>query len=208
MHIVRIDVTRRGKCPFSLRTHTSLCSWYARSEKPSMESNRREDLAPVFDELNKYEATTHFMGQSTVVLDGVRATGETYCIAHHVSASEGKRNLFIASLCYFDVFAKVEGKWLFAERKIMVDWTDTRPINVCNVKTKGNENMHRMREEMKVRDQMLRTRNIKNRFEFYQSDLGLIDKVGSRVTEWRTGQRIGVALLFANNLVENDRKYD
>ena len=65
-----------------------------------------------------------------------------------------------------------------------------------------------MREEMKVRDQMLRTRNIKNSFEFYQSDLGLIDKVGSRVTEWRTGQRIGVALLFANNLVENDRKYD
>ena len=73
----------------------------ARSEKPSMELNRREDLAPVFDELNKYEATTHFMGQSTVVLDGDRT--------HR---------------------AKVEGKWLFAERKIMVDWTDTRPINV------------------------------------------------------------------------------
>jgi hypothetical protein len=95
-----------------------------------MELNRREDLAPVFDELNKYEATTHFMGQSTVVLDGDRATGETYCIAHHVSASEGKRTLFIASLRYYDVFAKVEGKWLFAERKIMVDWTDTRPINL------------------------------------------------------------------------------
>jgi hypothetical protein len=101
-----------------------------RSEKPSIELNRREDLAPVFDELNKYEATTHFMGQSTVVLDGDRATGETYCIAHHVSASEGKRTLFIASLRYYDVFAKVERKWLFAERKLMVDWTDTRPINV------------------------------------------------------------------------------
>jgi ketosteroid isomerase-like protein len=85
----------------------------ARSEKPSMELNRREDLAPVFDELNKYEATTHFMGQSTVVLDGDRATGETYCITHHVSATEGKRTLFIASLRYYDVFAKVEGKWLF-----------------------------------------------------------------------------------------------
>jgi hypothetical protein len=102
----------------------------ARSEKPSMELNRREDLAPVFDELNKYEVTTHFMGQSTVVLDGDRATGETYCIAHHVSASEGKRTLFIGSLRYFDVFAKVEGKWLIAERKLVVDWTDTRPINV------------------------------------------------------------------------------
>ncbi|MGI0043256.1 MAG: hypothetical protein ACRD47_06060 [Nitrososphaeraceae archaeon] len=53
--------------------------------------------------------------------------------------------------------------------------------------------MHRMREEMKVRNQMIRIRNIMNRLEFYQSGLGLIDKVGSRVTEWRTGQRIGVA---------------
>ena len=102
----------------------------AKSEKPSMELNQREDLAPVFDELNKYEVTTHFIGQSTVILGGDRATGETYCIAHHVLASEGKRTLFIASLRYYDVFAKVEGKWHFAERKLMVDWTDTRPLNV------------------------------------------------------------------------------
>lgn len=103
---------------------------HARAEKPSMELYRREDLAPVFDELNKYEATTHFMGQSTVVLDGERATGETYCIAHHVSESEGKRILFIASIRYYDVFAKVDGKWLFAERKLIVDWTDTRVMGV------------------------------------------------------------------------------
>ena len=37
----------------------------ARSEKPSVELNRREDLSPVFNELNKYEATTHFMGQQS-----------------------------------------------------------------------------------------------------------------------------------------------
>jgi hypothetical protein len=62
-----------------------------------MELNRREDLAPVFDELNKYEATTHFMGQSTVVLDGDRATGETYCIAHHVLHLRGN-GLFLLLL--------------------------------------------------------------------------------------------------------------
>ena len=102
----------------------------ARSEKPSMEFDRRENLAPVFDELNKYETTTHFIGQCTIVLDGDHATGETYWIAHHVLNSEGKRALFIASIRYYDIFAKVEGKWLFAERKLMVDWTDTRPMNV------------------------------------------------------------------------------
>ncbi|MGI0013280.1 MAG: nuclear transport factor 2 family protein [Nitrososphaera sp.] len=101
----------------------------ARSDKPSMELHRREDLAEVFADLNKYEVTTHFMGQSTVVLDGDRANGETYCIAHHVSSSEGKKTLFVASLRYYDVFAKVEGKWLFVKRKLIVDWTDTRPMN-------------------------------------------------------------------------------
>ena len=100
----------------------------AKSATPSMELNRREDLASVFDDLNKYDATTHFMGQSTVVLDGDRASGETYCLAHHVTASGGKRTIFIASLRYYDLFAKVEGKWLFAERKLIVDWTDTRPL--------------------------------------------------------------------------------
>jgi hypothetical protein len=35
----------------------------------------------------------------------------------------------LASIRYIDVFAKVEGRWLFAERKLIFDWTDTRPIN-------------------------------------------------------------------------------
>jgi ketosteroid isomerase-like protein len=38
----------------------------------------------VFDDLNRYEATTHFNGQSTIDLDGDRATGESYCLAHHL----------------------------------------------------------------------------------------------------------------------------
>ena len=103
----------------------------AKSVKPSTELHDRESLAPVFDDLNKYVATTHFMGQSTVALDGDRATGETYCIAHHVSESEGKRTLFIASIRYYDTFAKIDGTWLFAERKLMVDWTDTRAMNTA-----------------------------------------------------------------------------
>ena len=31
----------------------------------------------------------HFNGQSTVTLDGDRATGESYTIAHHVFTEEG-----------------------------------------------------------------------------------------------------------------------
>ena len=101
----------------------------AKSSVPSMELNRQEDLAPVVADLNQYEATTHFVGQCTVTLDGTHASGETYCIAHHVKSENGKRSLFIASLRYYDLFSKVDGTWLFSERKLMVDWTDTSPIN-------------------------------------------------------------------------------
>jgi hypothetical protein len=88
----------------------------------------REALSPVFADLNRYEATTHFNGQSTVTLDGDRATGESYTIAHHVYSEEGSRKIMIASLRYLDTFAKIDKSWYFAERKLIVDWSETRPV--------------------------------------------------------------------------------
>jgi SnoaL-like domain len=94
--------------------------------EPTQELNGREALTPVFDDLNRYEATTHFNGQSTVALDGDRATGESYCLAHHLYTEGGERKLMVASLRYLDTFVKTDGAWLFAERKLYVDWTETR----------------------------------------------------------------------------------
>ena len=98
------------------------------SAEPAQELHGRESLAPVFDDLNRYVATMHFNGQSTVALDGERATGESYCLAHHLSVAEdGRRTLMVASIRYLDVFAKQGGQWFFAERRLMVNWIDTRP---------------------------------------------------------------------------------
>jgi hypothetical protein len=80
----------------------------------------------VFADLNRYEATTHFNGQSTVVIEGDRATGESYTIAHHLFSEGGNRTIMIASLRYLDTFAKIAGSWFFAERSL-VDWSETRP---------------------------------------------------------------------------------
>jgi ketosteroid isomerase-like protein len=96
------------------------------SSEASYVVHGRDALAPVFADLNQYQATTHFNGQSTIRLDGDRATGESYCIAHHVTAASGKRTLMVASIRYLDKFVKQSGHWLFAERKLMVDWTETR----------------------------------------------------------------------------------
>jgi hypothetical protein len=102
----------------------------AKDPTPSQEFHSREALAPVFAELNKYDATTHFVGQSTILtLTEDRGTGEAYCLAHHVTAEGGKRDLMIASLRYLDTFVKIDGAWLFAERRLYVDWIEQRALS-------------------------------------------------------------------------------
>jgi hypothetical protein len=99
----------------------------AKDPKPSQELRSRQALAPVFADLNKYDATMHFVGQSTIfTLTGNHATGEAYTMAHHLTIDGGKRRLMIAALRYSDQFAKIEGAWLFAERLLYVDWIDER----------------------------------------------------------------------------------
>ena len=104
---------------------------YMQGEKsePTYVLQGREALTPVFADLNRYEATTHFNGQSTVALDGDGATGESYTIAHHVFTEAGRRQIMIASLRYLDTFAKIEGRWYFTERKLIVDWSETRTLS-------------------------------------------------------------------------------
>ncbi len=101
----------------------------AKDPKPSMELRSREALAPVFADLNKYDATTHFVGQSTIfTITSDRATGEAYCLAHHVTVNGTKRSLMIASLRYLDTFVKMDGTWLYAERLLYVDWQEERAV--------------------------------------------------------------------------------
>jgi ketosteroid isomerase-like protein len=102
----------------------------AKELTPSQELHSREALAPVFAALNQYAATTHFVGQSTILsLSGDRATGEAYCLAHHVTVDGSKRRLMVASLRYLDRFVKADGTWLFSERLLYVDWVDERPLS-------------------------------------------------------------------------------
>ena len=101
----------------------------AKDSKPSMELRSREALAPVFADLNKYDATTHFLGQSTILtLTRDRASGEAYCLAHHITVDGEKRRLMVASLRYLDTFTKIDGAWLFAERLLYVDWLEERAL--------------------------------------------------------------------------------
>jgi hypothetical protein len=96
--------------------------------EPSYVLEGREALSPVFDDLNRYEATMHFNGQSSVILDGDQATGDSYTIAHHVYTDDGSRMMMVAWLRYLDSFAKVDQAWYISERQIILQWSETRPL--------------------------------------------------------------------------------
>ena len=97
--------------------------------EPTYALDGRDALTPVFDDLKRYQATMHFNGQSTITLHGDRASGESYCIAHHLFTDGDQRKLMVAWLRYRDTFVRVNDGWLFAERNLYVDWTETRPSN-------------------------------------------------------------------------------
>jgi hypothetical protein len=79
--------------------------------------------------VSQYAATMHLNGQSTITLAGDRATGEAYTIAHHLLETEAGRTQLDMFIRYEDTFAKRDGTWRFAERKLRIAWTDTRPSN-------------------------------------------------------------------------------
>ena len=70
----------------------------------------------------------HFNGQSTVIIDGDTATGDSYTIAHHVYTEDGTRKMMVAWLRYLDTFAKVDQDWYIAERQIILEWSETRAL--------------------------------------------------------------------------------
>src|SRR5580658_10519368 len=102
----------------------------AKDPAPSQELHSREALAPVFADLNRYAATMHLLGQTTILsLTRDRGTGETYCMPHHLTIDGQTRRLMIAALRYSDTFVKMEGAWLFEERRLYVDWLEQRVLS-------------------------------------------------------------------------------
>jgi SnoaL-like domain len=97
--------------------------------EPNRTRRGRQEIADAMVSLNRYSVTTHFLGQQTVEFDPAdphRATGETYCLAHHVTETDEGQRVYIMAIRYLDRYLRVDGLWRFEERRLAVDWTDDR----------------------------------------------------------------------------------
>ncbi|HQV58419.1 MAG TPA: nuclear transport factor 2 family protein [Ilumatobacteraceae bacterium] len=97
-------------------------------ETPQGSRIGHEQLAKIPGMLRRYTRTFHMLGQSTYDIGPDRATGEVYCLAHHLTVrDDGTANDHVMLIRYQDDYEpNAEGEWKIRQRRVVVDWTEQR----------------------------------------------------------------------------------
>ena len=83
-----------------------------------------DELREVMKLLSSYSTTFHLMANHTCEIEGALATGEVYCLAHHLTEEGAAGDNTLMVIRYRDRYAKLDGAWRFARRDVMRQWTE------------------------------------------------------------------------------------
>jgi hypothetical protein len=83
------------------------------------------DLERIPTGLARYDQTFHFVGNHRVELDGDAATGDTYCIAHHLTGKDD----YVMHIRYEDTYVRTSAGWRIQTRDLHLLWTANLPVN-------------------------------------------------------------------------------
>jgi hypothetical protein len=81
----------------------------------------------VLPALERYEQTTHFLGNILIVLNGDTAVVETYFQAFHRLRNDKEVTDDLIVGRYLDAMAKRDGEWRIAARRVAFDWRHVLP---------------------------------------------------------------------------------
>ena len=98
--------------------------------EPLVHAEGSEELAAVMLLFNPFLYTQHLVCNHRVTLapDGRSGTGETYCLANHVSDAPGGRQNLMQFIRYLDQYVLTDGGWRFARRDNLVRWQQIVPV--------------------------------------------------------------------------------
>jgi hypothetical protein len=96
---------------------------------PPVRRSGRAEIAIAIARLDRYEKTFHLVANQLYDIDGDTATGEVYCVAHHVRADHGSRVDHVMMIRYLDQYRRETDGWRIVTRDLHVDWTEDRPVN-------------------------------------------------------------------------------
>lgn len=91
----------------------------------------RETIADsIVAALKPLYATYHLIGQRTAAIDGDSATGEVYCMAHHIYLRGDEYRDNTMAVRYLDTYAHEPAGWVFTRREPVVVFSEDRPVRV------------------------------------------------------------------------------
>lgn len=99
-----------------------------RDGKEFLRMQGREQVVKGMSGLERYEVTQHTVANQLVEWEGDEASGETYCVAHHIYEADGEKRIFTMGIRYQDRFAREQGRWFFRSRHLAVDWERHAPL--------------------------------------------------------------------------------
>lgn len=98
----------------------------------SSSRGRKDVLRIPQEQLARYKKTLHSVTTQKISLAGDTATGEVYCVAHHIYEDFHQNGRFPFDLShnflirYEDDYARIDGRWVFARRRVI---TEARFVN-------------------------------------------------------------------------------
>jgi hypothetical protein len=104
-----------------------------------------DELATVITLVARHHRTYHLIGNSRYEVAGDEATGEVYCVAHHVDSADpadpadradladraDRASDHVMYIRYRDEYRREGDSWRIAERRVLVDWTATLPADLA-----------------------------------------------------------------------------
>ncbi len=100
------------------------------ADEPVNEMRGHEQIGVIPEVIKVYPKTYHVLGQSTYEILGDTATGEVYCMAHHLTSDRHGGTNYVMYIRYADEYrAGTDGEWRIADRRVLIDWTEARVAN-------------------------------------------------------------------------------
>lgn len=102
----------------------------AGSEAPLGEMHGHGEIARITKRIARYDKTFHLVGNASYDIAGDDATGEVYCVAHHLSVEGDAATDSVMYIRYHDRYQRNGDDWKIVDRRVDVDWTESRPASV------------------------------------------------------------------------------
>jgi hypothetical protein len=108
--------------------------------EPTGEMNGHDQLSRVMKGIAVYDRSHHFIGNALYELDDragqTTATGEVYCVAHHLTRGRHGGTNHVMYIRYLDEYRCDEAdQWKISDRRVLVDWTATQHADPERVTT-------------------------------------------------------------------------